>query len=142
MQIEEAFRDLKSTRFGLSLELHHTYQLERLQVLLLIATLALMVAWIIGKATQRTGQHRHYQANTVRDRVVLSTIFLGLKVVNDPRVSLRFADVIAAINSLHETHRNTGRMAHVEHIFVGIPQALTPLLRRGFQVASAWASVC
>jgi hypothetical protein len=26
MQIEEAFRDLKSTRFGLSLELHHTYR--------------------------------------------------------------------------------------------------------------------
>jgi Transposase DDE domain len=102
MQIEEAFRDLKSTRFGLSLELHRTYQLERLQVLLLIATLALMVAWIIGKAAQHTGQHRHYQANTVRDRVVLSTIFLGLAVIDDPRVSLRFVDVIAAINSLHE----------------------------------------
>jgi hypothetical protein len=103
MQIEEAFRDLKSTRFGLSLELHRTYQLERLQVLLLIATLALMVAWTIGKATQHTGQHPHYQANTVRDGVVLSTIFLGLAVIDDPRVSLSFADVIGAINSLHET---------------------------------------
>jgi len=103
MQIEEAFRDLKSTRFGLGLELHHTYQLERLQVLLLIATLALMVAWIIGKATEHTGQHRHFQANTVRDRVVLSTIFLGFKVIDDPRVTIRLADVIAAINSLHET---------------------------------------
>lgn len=102
MQIEEAFRDLKSTRFGLSLELHRTYQLERLQVLLLIATLALMVAWLLGKATELTGQHRHYQANTVRDRVVLSTVFLGLKVIDDPRVALRLADVIAAINSLHE----------------------------------------
>lgn len=105
MQIEEAFRDLKSTRFGLSLELHRTYQLERLQVLLLIATLALLVAWLIGKATEHTGQHRHFQANTVRDRVVLSTIFLGLKVVDDPRVKLRLADVIAAINSLHEILR-------------------------------------
>lgn len=102
MTIEEAFRDLKSTRFGLSLELHHTYQLERLQVLLLIATLALRVAWIIGKATEHTGQHRHYQANTVRDRVVLSTIFLGLRVIDDPRVTLRLVDVIAATNSLHE----------------------------------------
>jgi hypothetical protein len=81
MTIEEAFRDLKSTRFGLSLKLHHTYQLERLQVLLLIATLTLRVAWIIGKATEHTGQHRHYQANTVRDRVVLSTLFLGLRVI-------------------------------------------------------------
>ena len=71
-------------------------------MLLLNATLALTVAWIIGKATQHTGKHRHYQANTVRDRVVLSTIFLGLKVIDDPPVSLRLADVIAAINSLHE----------------------------------------
>jgi DDE family transposase len=84
MQIEEAFRDLKSTRFGLSLKLHRSYQLERLQVLLLIATLALLVAWLMGKATELTGQHRHYQANTVRDRVVLSTIFIGLKVKSPP----------------------------------------------------------
>ena len=45
----------------------------------------------------------HYQANTARDRVVLSTIFLGLTVIDDPPVSLRFTDVIAAINTLHET---------------------------------------
>jgi hypothetical protein len=68
MRIEEAFRDLKTTRFGLSLELHPTYQVEPLQVLLLIATLALRVAWLLGKATELTGQPRHSQANTVRDR--------------------------------------------------------------------------
>ena len=88
---EPATLGLKSTRFGLSLELHHTYQLERLQVLLLIATLALMVAWLMGRATELTGQHRQYQANTVRNRVVLSTIFLGLKVIDDPRVVLRLS---------------------------------------------------
>jgi hypothetical protein len=102
MQIEEAFRDLKSTRFGLSLELHRTYQVERLQVLLLIATLALMVAWLLGKATEQTGQHRHYQANTVKNRVVLSTIFLGLKVIDDSRVTLRLDNLIAAMKSLHD----------------------------------------
>ncbi len=106
MQIEEAFRDLKSTRFGLSLELHRTYQLERLQVLLLIATLALIVAWLMGRATEITGQHRHYQANTVRDRVVLSTIFLGLKVIDDPRLTLRLRDLLAAISCLDELIRN------------------------------------
>ena len=106
MQIEEAFRDLKSTRFGLSLELHRTYQLERLQVLLLIATLALMVAWLMGRATEITGQHRHYQANTVRDRVVLSTIFLGLKVIDDPRLTLRLRDLLAAISCLDKLIRN------------------------------------
>jgi Transposase DDE domain len=102
MQIEEAFRDLKSIRFGLSLELHRSYQVERLQVLLLIATLALMVAWLLGKATELTQQHRQYQANTVRNRVVLSTIFLGLNVIDDARVTLRLAHLIAAIHSLHD----------------------------------------
>ncbi len=68
---------------------------------LFVFSFSLIVAWIIGKATEHTGQHRHYQANTVRNRVVLSTIFLGLKVIDDPRVSLRLADVIAAIHSFH-----------------------------------------
>jgi hypothetical protein len=100
MQIEEAFRDLKSTRFGLSLELHLSYHVERLQVLLLIATLALLVAWLIGKAIELTGQHRQYQANTVRDRAVLSTIFIGLRVVDDHRVRFRWHDIVAARDRL------------------------------------------
>ena len=102
MQIEEAFRDLKSTRFGLSLELHRSYQVERLQALLLIATLALMVAWLLGQATQNTGQHRQYQANTVRNRVVLSTMFIGLQVIDDARVTLRWVDILAAWQSLDD----------------------------------------
>lgn len=106
MKIEEAFRAVKSTRFGLSLELHRTYQVERLQVLLLIATLALMVAWLMGKATELTGQHRHYQANTVRNRVVLSTIFVGLKVIDDPRLRLRLADLLAALRCLDQLIQN------------------------------------
>ncbi len=65
--------------------------------MLLIATLALMVAWLMGKATELTGQHRHYQANTVRNRVVLSTIFVGLKVIDDARLTLRLVDLLAAI---------------------------------------------
>ncbi|MDQ3775319.1 MAG: hypothetical protein M3461_13685 [Pseudomonadota bacterium] len=55
----------------------------------------------MGKATELTGQGRHYQANTVT-RVVLATIFLDLKVINDPRVTLRLADLIAVIKSLDE----------------------------------------
>ena len=96
MQIEESFRDLKSTRFGLSLELHLTYHVERLQVLLLIAHLALMVAWLMGKATELTEQHWQYQANTVRTRKVLSTIFIGLKMIDDRRTVLTARDLVAA----------------------------------------------
>ena len=86
--------------------IHRTYQVERLQILLLVATLALMVAWLMGKATELTRQHRHYQANTVRDRIVLSTIFIGLKVIDDPRLTLQLADLLAAINCLDELIRN------------------------------------
>ena len=102
MQIEESFRDLKSTRFGLSLELHLTYQVERLQVMLLIAALALMVAWLMGKATELTGQHWQYQANTVKKRKVLSTIFIGLKMIDDRRTTLTARDVITAWKMLHD----------------------------------------
>ena len=102
MQIEESFRDLKSTRFGLSLELHLTYQVERLQILLLIAALALMVAWLMGKATELTEQHWQYQANTVRTRKVLSTIFIGLKMIDDKRTTLTAYDLIAAWQILHD----------------------------------------
>ncbi len=82
MQIEEAFRDLKSSRFGLSLEYSGTRELERLQILMLIASVAIVVLWLLGKATELSQQHRHYQANTVRNRVVLSTIFIGLHVID------------------------------------------------------------
>jgi len=102
MQIEEAFRDLKSTRFGLSLELHLTYQVQRLQVLLLIAMLALLVAWIMGKATELTDQHRQYQANTVKHRLVLSTIFIGLRVIDDARITLTENDIVQAWLKLDE----------------------------------------
>jgi len=81
-------------------------RMQRLQILLLIATLALMVAWLMGRATEITGQHRQYQANTVKDRVVLSTIFIGLKVIDDTRITLRLTDILAAMTSLDEILRS------------------------------------
>ena len=102
MQIEESFRDLKSTRFGLSLELHLTYHVERLQVLLLIAHLALIVVWLMGKATELTEQHWQYQANSIKSRKVLSTIFIGLKMIDDKRTTLTARDLIAAWQVLHD----------------------------------------
>lgn len=109
MQIEEAFRDIKSTRFGLSLEQHLTYQVERLQILLLIAALAVMVAWLIGKAAELSEQHRQYQANTIRSRTVLSSVFLGLRIVDDHRTTLtalHICDAYAALRLIIDLHGN------------------------------------
>lgn len=102
MQIEEAFRDVKSMRFGLGLALHVSYQVKRLEIMLLVAHLALVVAWLLGRATQLTAQHYGYQANTVKDRLVLSTLFIGLKVIQDTYTKLYAADIAAAWQSLND----------------------------------------
>lgn len=100
MQIEEAFRGMKSQRYGLGFADNRTHDLERLQVLLLLATLAFFVLWLLGKAVELTQQHWHYQANTIRHRKVLSTFFVGLKVIDDPRVSLCLEDYERAFRCL------------------------------------------
>ena len=78
MQIEEAFRDLKSVRFGLGFDQHRSRDACRLAVLLLVAALALMLLWLLGSIARTRGWERHYQANTVRRKPVLSVIYLGL----------------------------------------------------------------
>lgn len=85
MQIEEAFRDLKSERFGLGFQASLSTDTQRIAILLLIALLALMVAWIIGTSLEITGQQRCYQANTERQRRVLSVIYLGRRALHDRR---------------------------------------------------------
>ena len=80
MQIEESFRDLKSTRCGLGLEQHRTYKKERLAVMLLIGAIATTFAWLLGKASEIAGFHRQLQANTLTKQRVLSYFFLGINI--------------------------------------------------------------
>ena len=88
MQIEEAFRDLKSERFGLGFQASLSTDTQRIAILLLIALLALLVAWIIGTSLEITDQQRRYQANTERRRRVLSVIYLGRRALHDRRFAL------------------------------------------------------
>jgi hypothetical protein len=92
---------IKSSRFGLSFEYSRTAQLERLPLRLLIGALAMMALWLLGKAVERSGQHRYYQANTLKSRTVLSTLFLGFLVIDDPRVLLTLSHYRAAINAMY-----------------------------------------
>ena len=96
MQIEESFRDLKCARFGLALAYHRSRRTERLRVLLLIAALALLVLWLIGTAARQRGIARHYQANTERRRVVLSPIFLGIRIVERAGETFTLQELAAA----------------------------------------------
>jgi len=102
MQIEESFRDVKSVRFGMGFELNLTRSRKRLQVLLLIAMIATFVLWVLGMAARRSQQHWQYQANTVKDRHVLSAIYLGLRVAYDRRFEFALSEIRPVMHALHE----------------------------------------
>lgn len=66
MQIEEAFRDLKSHRYGVGFEDSLSRKSDRLRVLLMLHTLASFASWLTGIAAERarspdpmTRQARH-----------------------------------------------------------------------------------
>lgn len=81
MQIEETFRDLKSHRYGWSLEDVRCRSSHRVDVLLLVASLAAVAMHMIGIAAGRQELHHGLQANTERKRTVFSTFFLAKLVV-------------------------------------------------------------
>jgi hypothetical protein len=95
MQIEEAFRDLKSARLGLSLEHSGTWKIHRLEILILIGSIAATFAWLLGKATRLAGQHRSFQANSIKCTEVLSAFFLGLRVFKNSvlRIAAQFFEL-------------------------------------------------
>lgn len=79
MQIEEGFRDVKSLRFGFAFDLHRTRCPRRIEILLLIAALACYALYLAGMQARTTGQSRHFQSNSVRDKPVLSLWRIGLE---------------------------------------------------------------
>ena len=64
MQIEENFRDSKSTQVGMGLELSQSRSASRLHALLLIATLAAFLLWHIGQLAEAEGLHLRFKATT------------------------------------------------------------------------------
>jgi hypothetical protein len=88
MRIEEAFRDIKSSRYGWSFEQTRTHRAERLSVMLLLATLATLAAVLVGLAASQQGITRRLQANTIRHRAVLSLFTVGRLSIDSQSVVL------------------------------------------------------
>ncbi|MCG9695057.1 transposase [Vibrio sp. Isolate22] len=61
MQIEEAFRDLKSTAYGIALRHNRTRCTKRLDILLLIALLAEILMWWNGLIAVQAKWHFDFQ---------------------------------------------------------------------------------
>ena len=87
MQIEENFRDSKSTPLGMGLELSQSRSAPRLHALLLIGTLAGFLLWHIGQLAEAEGLHLRFKATT-RVARELSIITLAKLLCALPRLPL------------------------------------------------------
>lgn len=79
MQIEESFRDMKSAQYGLGFEQNGSTKLHRISLLLLLSNLASLVLILLGVGLTIANQQRRFQANSYRDKRVLSFQTLGLR---------------------------------------------------------------
>jgi hypothetical protein len=100
MQIEEGFRDLKSDKFGFGLTISRSKNIERLNILLMIAALATLCLWWVGLYAEQQGWHHHFQANTIRKRRVLSIPFLALQVIQRSDYPIMLYDYELIIETL------------------------------------------
>lgn len=98
MQIEEGFRDVKNSRWGFGFEESKTYTLARLEILLLIALLAIFAVTLLGKIGVQRGVQYNYQANTVRNKVVLSLFFLGCQMLRQGEINYKTAEYFDALS--------------------------------------------
>lgn len=100
MQIEETFRDLKSHRFGWSLEDVRCRTSPRVDVLLFIAALATIAMHALGLAARDLKLERGLQANTQRTRRVFSTVFLARLVIRR-RLHIQIPDSLLRLALVH-----------------------------------------
>lgn len=100
MQIEEGFRDIKNSRLGFSFEESLTYKPDRFEMLLLIAMLAILAVTLLGKAGEQRKLQYAYQANTIRNRTVLSLFFLGCQMIKDKKVYFSKEELNMALSAL------------------------------------------
>jgi|SRR5580698_5221451 hypothetical protein len=82
MQIEEEFRDTKSHRYGFGLRYSLSTIGKRLEVLLLIATLATFLCWLISLSAYQKSRQLDYQSNSIKTGGVLSVTYLACRLVN------------------------------------------------------------
>ncbi len=77
MQIEQTFRDLKNRRNGWALSDVRTRSAQRIEMLLLCAAIADLGLRVVGTAAETAQLNFAFQANTVKDRRVLSLYALA-----------------------------------------------------------------
>lgn len=100
MKIEEGIRDTKDVRWGFALRYARSRRAERMEALLLLAALGTLACWLAGLAAEAREWGRHFQVNTVRQRVVLSTVFVGRQLLTSLRLRLPYSELRRALQRL------------------------------------------
>lgn len=101
MQIEESFRDMKSKSSGFGLRAIKTKSASRLKIYLLINLLATFWAWLVGYTVERKQLHRQFQANSIKNKRVLSFFYLGCRAIKRNMIIL-YEDLWAALQNVQE----------------------------------------
>ena len=101
MTIEEAFRDLKSVRYGFGLDEGKTKIKNRRDILLLIAMLASLIAWVTGLVGEKLKLQYQFQSNSIKYRRVISLFYLGCQLIRKktPIPSSLIWDAIASLET-------------------------------------------
>ena len=81
MKIEHDFRDSKDPKWGLGIRESRTTDPMGLIIQLLIGFAASFLLWIIGLCLEKKCLHRDFQANSIKDKRVLSLIFLAREAI-------------------------------------------------------------
>ena len=106
MKIEHEFRTTKNTKWSLGLNQTLTRDKLRLEILLLIGTIAIFYLWLVGVAAEQKNLQFHYQANTIKTRRVISIIFLGLQVIEHQLDLITYAGLHSALHYAQSTEEN------------------------------------
>jgi hypothetical protein len=101
MQIEESFRDSKNERLGFSLKKTLSQGVHRLNILLLIGTIASYVALSIGKAARTLTVHYQFQATSVKTKPVVSLFNLGCQIWLFKKVKIPIQLIQRTLRSLN-----------------------------------------
>jgi hypothetical protein len=96
MQIEEAFRDLKSQHYGEGLERSRSCGAGRFTVLVLIASLAAFLLWLLGTAATHQGLHQRLRPGS-RKRNAYSRLFLARLLLSLESCRDLIAQLVAAV---------------------------------------------
>jgi Transposase DDE domain len=101
MQIELSFRDMKSEHFGAGLERSASSGVGRYTVLVLIASLAAVLLWLIGSAAERAGWHERLRPGT-RQRRAYSRLFLARLLLTLEHCKAALTELVDAIGPLDQ----------------------------------------